>query len=172
MECREFLSNLSEFVDGRLDEAESRTLEQHAADCAGCENRLRDYRALNAALPLALSEAEPPTDRMWAAIRSQLPATVPERRGLFDLVLDFVRDHALALVPVSVAAVALVAYLGFGSGMPTTVAQAPAPGAGRTSTHSSGEQRQIQELDARRWDYIETGFKQYARTVRSKHSMR
>lgn len=172
MECREFLSNLSEFVDGRLEEAESRTLEQHAATCADCENRLRDYRALEQTLLTVLPEAEPPAARMWASIQAQLPAKTPEPQSLFETLLAFVRGHALALAPMAVAALALVAYLGWSGDSPATVAQVQPAGSGRISTHSSGEQRQLQELDARRWDYIETGFKKYARTVRSRHAMR
>jgi len=93
--CRFVQRNLDAFLDGRLSPRARRRLAHHIDTCSACYRvyaQQRDLRReLHAALPLAGHDHRPDFDRMWGAIRAELPRPQPRqtqfRYGLVALVL-------------------------------------------------------------------------------------
>ncbi len=50
MNCQELEALLSPYLDGELDAAQRRSVDEHLKDCAGCRRQLEDYQILSAAL--------------------------------------------------------------------------------------------------------------------------
>lgn len=169
MECKEFTAGLGDVIDRRLDASTGQTYLQHAASCPDCGDLLRDHLLLTSAIPQALPDLSPPAERMWARIQAQLPPPAPAPvPGAFEsLRALFLRGLVLAPVP---AFLLLVAVLLWRQPGPLQTAEAKS-GATGTSIHSSPEKRQI-ELNQKRWDYVESGFRSYARSVRTRQPQR
>ena len=76
MNCHEYQDAIAEFVDGALDAAGQRALEQHVAACAACRALVSDLKTIQAAA-FTLNRHELPATA-WPAIRERVAA---EARG-------------------------------------------------------------------------------------------
>jgi len=81
MTCNRIQPDLDALLDGELDAAASRALEQHAASCRDCSTALDRARALKAALR-ALPMPEPRAELFAAALRraKEASAALPSTR--------------------------------------------------------------------------------------------
>src|SRR6201995_1537847 len=74
MTCDEAKILLHALVDGELDAGHARDVEAHVATCAACAAKLKDFRAMRAAMTSAdLKEKAP------AHLRSRIEALLPPR---------------------------------------------------------------------------------------------
>jgi anti-sigma factor RsiW len=72
MNCAECEVLLHALLDGELDAGHARDVEAHVAQCAGCAEKLRAFRAMHGAMATAnLKEAAP------ASLRSRIEAALP-----------------------------------------------------------------------------------------------
>ena len=80
-ECKQLAVDLSAYFDQELDEAETRAVESHLADCADCRESLEKMGRLRAALHTA-----PPPPLEQKLIQDLMQALrQPERRAGRDL---------------------------------------------------------------------------------------
>jgi anti-sigma factor RsiW len=73
--CREFVELVTDYLEGRLPDAERARFEEHLADCDGCAGYLEDTRRMIATLG---AHTAPPVDE---ATRSALARAFRELRG-------------------------------------------------------------------------------------------
>jgi len=76
MNCAECEALLHALLDGELDAGHVRDVEAHVAQCSGCAEKLRAFRAMRGAMTSAnLKEAAP------ASLRSRIEAAIPAPRA-------------------------------------------------------------------------------------------
>jgi hypothetical protein len=80
MSCNQYREAIAEFVDGELDLARRRALEQHVEGCARCRALVADLKSIQAAAFTLDRHPLPPT--AWNAIRARIAAAPrPSERG-------------------------------------------------------------------------------------------
>lgn len=70
MSCHDYRNAIAEFVDGALDAAGQRALEQHVNDCSACRALVADLKAIQAAA-FTLERHQPPA-AAWDNIRARV----------------------------------------------------------------------------------------------------
>ena len=122
MTCDRLEALWIEYLDGRLAAGDRATLERHLASCAGCAERVRDFRAVSA----ALDSWEAPEVSPWfdARLRRRIAAEAAGPWGWLGRLRAALRPaYALGL-----AAVLLAGSLVIWNRRPALVAHnAPAP---------------------------------------------
>jgi anti-sigma factor RsiW len=71
LDCNEFVELVTAFLDGQLDDTTQRRLQEHLADCPGCERYLDQIRQTIAALRLLPNQRLSPAacQRLMTALR-------------------------------------------------------------------------------------------------------
>ena len=120
MSCDEFEPMLTAYVDGELEAADRRRLDEHLADCQGCQRTLAELKALQE--DLNMIRFKEPTDveleKYWRSVYNRLErgvgwvllsagVIVLLCYGAFKLIEGVVRDPNVALA-VKVGVVALI----------------------------------------------------------------
>lgn len=160
---------MNEYLDGLLaDDAETAFI-GHLGSCTSCALATRDHGTIGRTLREDFPEVEPPVARIWAAIQAELPEAPTATP--WGRLLDAIRAHGLAFAPVPVAALALALYW-FGPSDPARKSEIASGATGRSTIHSSGDARQLGEVNIKRWDYVESGFHKYARSVQGRRPQR
>lgn len=77
MSCEDFNAAIGELVDGTLDGADARALEQHLATCAACRALLTDLRRIRQTAATLDRPAPPPA--VWARVSEELRHERAER---------------------------------------------------------------------------------------------
>jgi anti-sigma factor RsiW len=76
--CRQFVEDVTAYLDGALPEQVLRLVEQHLADCPHCREYLREMRA-TIAMTGAVTDAD--VDAMPADVRQRLMQAFEERHN-------------------------------------------------------------------------------------------
>lgn len=80
MSCTDYQNAIAEFIDGSLDAAGRRALEQHVEGCPACRALVADLKSIQAA-SFTLDRHELPA-RAWDAIRARVAVeSLPDSRG-------------------------------------------------------------------------------------------
>ncbi|MBN1223297.1 MAG: zf-HC2 domain-containing protein [Candidatus Aminicenantes bacterium] len=70
MRCTTARKRISEYIDGGLDEVQSRTLEEHCASCPGCQKLMKDLQTISRRAGDLAGSASPETP--WLKIQKKL----------------------------------------------------------------------------------------------------
>jgi anti-sigma factor RsiW len=109
MNCNDYRDAIAEFVDGGLDAAGQRALEQHVSECVACRALVADLKTIQATA-FTLERHEPPT-AAWQSIRARVAAET--RSGDRGRVLQWPRTgRAWSVWAAAAAALVLAATAG------------------------------------------------------------
>lgn len=78
-----WIDRLSEYLDGDLNEADRKAIEQHLVDCAECRSTLEQLRSVIREAG-ALRDTRPEQD-IWSGIAARIGATEPKVPGVVDI---------------------------------------------------------------------------------------
>jgi anti-sigma factor RsiW len=106
MRCEELKHTIAEFVDGSLDAADQRALEQHVAGCAACRALVADLKTIQAAA-FTLDRLEPPASA-WEGLRARVAQEPAPGRGRL---IAWPQSRGTWVVWLAAAAALLVATL-------------------------------------------------------------
>jgi len=120
LDCSEVLTNLSAYLDGQLDDDESRAVETHLAQCEECTAELDELWEVNMAL--GELEMEEPPRRLWNMVLARL-GLPSGRTANARTTLRFVVAHPLRLA----GAVAVVLFIAVAASLGRKMAQQTQP---------------------------------------------
>ncbi|HEY6073506.1 MAG TPA: zf-HC2 domain-containing protein, partial [Anaerolineales bacterium] len=107
----QWTEQLSEYVDGELEDGERVALESHLQNCAECSALIRDLRRV-VRRARTLKDQGPQRD-LWPGIASRIGATPPSSGGVVDLTSRrHPRRLSFSLPQLAAAGIALISISG------------------------------------------------------------
>ncbi len=140
MNCKQACEQLSEYIDGELDEQSKRTLEGHLAGCEACRDELEGLRRTVAAVKSL------PTVPAPEELSSRILASIPARAKVRPLRLRMLRAlAAAAIVVLAFGIVRQVRRMPMRNDAPVPAAPAPADSAARDAEKSEAPEGALAE---------------------------
>ena len=124
--------DISAWVIGALEPAESATLEEHLHSCESCSRQARWLQPATSALLESVEPVEPPPalrERVMSEVRADVARRKPAESRSWRTMFDFLLRPATAMAAVALIAVGVGGYVAFDDGDGTTqkISGKPAP---------------------------------------------
>jgi hypothetical protein len=104
--CGTIMSELPDFIEGKLDEDENRLVQKHIIECPACLREEQNVREIFGSLS-SQSSFIPPAESYWNTIVPRIHEEIDRRRSGFHLIPTWIYRIVLPLAAVSLVIVVL-----------------------------------------------------------------